>query len=132
MDLRIVDVGSAREIGDRRDDLIEIQRQVQLILVFRRGNHTDLQVVEMGFDFVHMGDQSIPCFNVLHEHCVKLIQRIMGEVHSIDDILRQRIILLVAERLNGPAEIPDFRVDFLDHPNKFPKLRRGICLGRIE
>ena len=79
-----------------------------------------------------MGNQPVPCFNVLHEHCVKLIQRIVGEVHSIDDILRQRIILLVAERLNGPAEIPDFRVDFLDHPNKFPELRRGVWLGWIE
>ena len=132
MDFRVVDVGSAREIGDRRDDLIEIQRQVQFVLVFRRGNHTDLQVVEMGFDFVHMGDQPIPCFNVFHEHGMKLIQRIVGEVHSIDDVLRQRIVLLVAERLNGSAEIPDFRVDFLDHPNKFPELRRGVWLGRIE
>ena len=132
MDLRVVDVGSAREIGDRRNDLVEIQRQVQFVLVFRRGNHTDLQLVEMGFDFVHMGNQSIPCLNVLHKHCVKLIQRIVGEVHPIDDVLRQRIVLLIAERLNGSAEIPDFRVDFLDHPDKFPELRRGVRLGRIE
>ena len=74
MDLRVVDVGSAREIGDRRDNLVEIQRQVQFVLVFRRGNHTDLQVVEMEFDFVHMGNQPVPCFNVFHEHCVKLTQ----------------------------------------------------------
>ena len=132
MDFRIGNVGPAREIGDRRNNLIEIQRQVQFVLVFRRGNHTDLQVVEMGFDFVHMGNQPVPCFNVIHEHCVKLIQRIVGEVHSIDDVLRQRIVLLVAERLNCPAEIPDFRVDFLNHPNKFPELRRGVWLGRIE
>ena len=132
MDLRVGNVGSAREIGDRRNNLIEIQRQVQFVLVFRRGNHTDLQVVEMGFDFVHMGNQPVPCFNIFHEHCAKLIQRIVGEVHSIDDVLRQRIVLLIAERLNGSAEIPDFRVDFLDHPNKFPELRRGVWLGRIE